>query len=105
MGLCSLNRCKYLVHWEMQDAVSYKEQPFAFGITLEKLNAHTVDQNGKPTFVTSNPMELLRKVRSTHLKFAIASSIHNCWHSNICSMQSNLLLSCFARLRGESYKP
>ena len=45
------------------DASSSIDQAFAFGITLEKLSAHTVDEDGKPTFAKHNPMELLRKVR------------------------------------------
>ena len=45
----------------IQDDVSSSE-PFALGLTLEKLTAHTVDEDGKQTFATHNPMELLRKV-------------------------------------------
>ena len=59
-----------MTHPGMQDNVSYKEQPFAFGITLEKLDAHTIDEKGKPTFVTSNPMELLRKVQAVVSKMS-----------------------------------
>lgn len=36
--------------------------PLAFGVTLEKFTAHTVDEDGKQTFAKHNPMELLRKV-------------------------------------------
>lgn len=46
----------------MQDDVSNPGQTFAMGLTLENLSAHTIGEDGKPTFVTSNPMELLRKV-------------------------------------------
>lgn len=46
----------------VQDDVSNEAQPFAVGLTLEKLSAHTVDKDGKTAFVTTNPMELLRKV-------------------------------------------
>lgn len=46
------------------DVSSSADQAFAFGLTLEKLSAHTVDEDGKPTFAKHNPMELLRKVRT-----------------------------------------
>lgn len=47
----------------MQDDVSYPGKPFAVGLTLEALSAHTVDESGKEAFVTQNPLKLLRKVR------------------------------------------
>lgn len=46
-----------------QDDVSYPGKPFAVGLTLEALSAHTVDESGKEAFVTQNPLKLLRKVR------------------------------------------
>lgn len=48
----------------LQDDVSSSGQAFAFGLTLEKLSAHTMDEDGKPTFAKHNPMELLRKVNT-----------------------------------------
>lgn len=48
-----------------QDDESSSGQAFAFGLTLEKLSAHTIDEDGKPTFAKHNPMELLRKA-GTH---------------------------------------
>ncbi len=56
-----------------QDAVSYKPAPFAVGFTLEGLNAFTVDENGSETFVTHNPLDLLRKVRPSCLPFLAAA--------------------------------
>ena len=47
----------------VQDDVSYPGKPFAVGLTLEALSAHTVDESGKEAFVTQNPLKLLRKVR------------------------------------------
>ena len=52
---------KYLRVLRLQDDVSNDGVPFSFGFTLEKLTAHTVDEAGKQTFATQNPMELLRK--------------------------------------------
>ena len=46
----------------VQDDVSYPGKPFAVGLTLEALSAHTVDESGKEAFVTQNPLKLLRKV-------------------------------------------
>ncbi len=48
----------------VQDDVSYPGKPFAVGLTLEALSAHTVDESGKEAFVTQNPLKLLRKVMS-----------------------------------------
>jgi vacuolar protein sorting-associated protein 13A/C len=50
----------------MQDNVSYPGKPFAVGLTLEALSAHTVDESGKEAFVTQNPLKLLRKVCIVH---------------------------------------
>lgn len=36
--------------------------PFAAGITLEKLSAVTVDDNGKETFVTGGALDRIQKV-------------------------------------------
>ena len=58
-----LQACKML-----QDDVSNSGQPFAVGLTLEKLTAHTVDEEGKKAFVTHNPMDMLRKVMSCTMR-------------------------------------
>ena len=47
----------------MQDDVSNPGVPFACGLTLEKLSAHTVNEAGKEIFVKDNPLSLMRKVR------------------------------------------
>ena len=46
----------------LQDDVSNPGVPFACGLTLEKLSAHTVDEDGNEAFVKDNPLSLLRKV-------------------------------------------
>lgn len=46
----------------LQDDVSNPGVPFACGLTLEKLSAHTVDEEGNEAFVKDNPLALLRKV-------------------------------------------
>ena len=48
----------------VQDDVSSPGHPFALGLTLEKVAAHTVDEEGNTAFVTHNPLELLRKACS-----------------------------------------
>ena len=45
-----------------QDDTSNPGTPFAVGLTLERLDAQTVDEQLKPTFVSTNPMDILRKV-------------------------------------------
>ncbi len=45
-----------------QDDTSNPGVPFACGLTLEKLSAHTVDEEGNEAFVKDNPLSLLRKV-------------------------------------------
>lgn len=52
-------------HTQPQDDVSSPGHAFAAGVTLERVGAHTVDDKGRQTFVTHNPLELLRKVRSS----------------------------------------
>ena len=46
----------------LQDDTSSPGQVFACGLTLEKLSAHTVDENFQEAFIKDNPLELLRKV-------------------------------------------
>ena len=47
-----------------QDDYSNPGTPFAVGLTLESLGAHTVDEAGKEAFVTQDPLKLLRKARA-----------------------------------------
>lgn len=47
-----------------QDDYSNPGTPFAVGLTLESLSAHTVDEAGKEAFITQDPLKLLRKVRA-----------------------------------------
>jgi hypothetical protein len=49
------------VHVRYEDTVTHPGHPFAVGITLEGLKGHTVDAEGREAFVTSNPMDVLRK--------------------------------------------
>ncbi|KAL3132003.1 hypothetical protein ABBQ32_008624 [Trebouxia sp. C0010 RCD-2024] len=49
------------VHIRYEDDVSNPGVPFACGLTLEKLSAHTVDEDGNEAFVKDNPLSLLRK--------------------------------------------
>ncbi|KAK9819963.1 hypothetical protein WJX72_004515 [[Myrmecia] bisecta] len=49
------------VHVRYEDDQSNSKAPFACGLTLQKLSAHTVDEFGREAFVTQNPMDLLRK--------------------------------------------
>ena len=67
----------------MQDDVSYPGKPFAVGLTLEALSAHTVDESGKEAFVTQNPLKLLRKVWVTH---CVRAPEHHAYllHASFC---------------------
>nr|GEV02157.1 vacuolar protein sorting-associated protein 62 [Tanacetum cinerariifolium] len=49
------------VHIRYEDSVSNPGHPFAVGITLAKLAAFTVDEQGKETFDTSGALDKLRK--------------------------------------------
>jgi vacuolar protein sorting-associated protein 13A/C len=49
------------VHVRYEDAETHPGQPFACGLTLEKMSGSTVDELGRPAFVTSSPLDLLRK--------------------------------------------
>lgn len=42
--------------------------PFAAGITLERLSAMTVDENGRETFVTGGALDHIQKVPCCHTK-------------------------------------
>ncbi|KAK9815130.1 hypothetical protein WJX73_008307 [Symbiochloris irregularis] len=49
------------IHVRYEDDTSNPDMPFAVGFTLERLSAHTVDEQGEKAFVTNNPMDFLRK--------------------------------------------
>ncbi|XP_047340404.1 uncharacterized protein LOC124943990 [Impatiens glandulifera] len=49
------------IHIRYEDCESNLGHPFAAGITLEKLSAVTVDDNGKETFVTGGALEQIQK--------------------------------------------
>ncbi len=49
------------VHVRYEDAETHPGQPFACGLTLEKMSGSTVDELGRSAFVTSSPLDLLRK--------------------------------------------
>ncbi len=63
-----------------QDDTSNPGVPFACGLTLEKLSAHTVDEEGNEAFVKDNPLSLLRKVTIAckHLIKSFSHSLHSC---------------------------
>ena len=67
----------------VQDDVSYPGKPFAVGLTLEALSAHTVDESGKEAFVTQNPLKLLRKVWITHCAILPKNHAYSL-HANFC---------------------
>lgn len=49
------------VHVRYEDAASNPGHPFACGFTLDKISGYTVDEAGQEAFVTSNPLQMLRK--------------------------------------------
>lgn len=49
------------VHVRYEDEETQPGQPFACGLTLEKMSGSTVDELGRPAFITSSPLDLLRK--------------------------------------------
>ncbi|KAL3817950.1 hypothetical protein ACJIZ3_003855 [Penstemon smallii] len=49
------------VHIRYEDLESNPGHPFAAGVTLDRLSAFTVDDNGKETFVTGGALERLQK--------------------------------------------
>lgn len=59
----------------LQDDTSNPGVPFACGLTLEKLSAHTVDEAGNQAFVKDNPLSLLRKVTPTLRLADLTSSV------------------------------
>ena len=56
-----------------QDDISNPGTTLACGFTLERLEAHTVDEAGNKAFVSHNPLENLRKVLAQP------------WHVTYCS--------------------
>ena len=62
----------------MQDDTSNPGVPFACGLTLEKLSAHTVDEGGNEAFVKDNPLSLLRKVISSYRQLHLMPAV--CYH-------------------------
>jgi vacuolar protein sorting-associated protein 13A/C len=50
--------------YRYEDALTNPEHPFACGITLDRISGYTVDEAGKEAFVTNNPLQTLRKVRT-----------------------------------------
>ena len=51
------------VHIRYEDSDSHPDHPFAAGLTLAKIEAVTVDDKGKETFVTSGALDRVRKVK------------------------------------------
>ncbi|CAM6084054.1 unnamed protein product [Calypogeia fissa] len=49
------------IHIRYEDLESHPGHPFAAGVTLEKLAAVTVDENGKETFVTGGSLDRIQK--------------------------------------------
>ncbi|XP_024524741.1 uncharacterized protein LOC9654875 isoform X2 [Selaginella moellendorffii] len=49
------------IHIRFEDTESNPEQPFAIGVTLEKLAAVTVDDNGKELFVSGGALDKINK--------------------------------------------
>ncbi|XP_065619172.1 uncharacterized protein LOC112023786 [Quercus suber] len=49
------------IHIRYEDLESNPGHPFAAGVTLEKLSAVTIDDNGKETFVTGGALDRLQK--------------------------------------------
>ncbi|XP_075505709.1 uncharacterized protein LOC142542773 isoform X1 [Primulina tabacum] len=49
------------IHVRYEDLESNPGHPFAAGVTLDKLSAITVDDNGKETFITGGALEQIKK--------------------------------------------
>lgn len=49
------------IHIRYEDSTTNPDHPFACGLTLHSLAAHTVDELGQKAFVTNNPLDILRK--------------------------------------------
>ncbi|XP_074317635.1 uncharacterized protein LOC141653693 isoform X2 [Silene latifolia] len=70
------------IHIRYEDSESNPDHPFAAGVTLEKLSAFTVDDNGNETFVTGGALDHIQKsVQLERLAFYFDSDISP-WHLN-----------------------
>ncbi|KAG4206342.1 hypothetical protein ERO13_A03G003250v2 [Gossypium hirsutum] len=68
------------IHIRYEDLESNPGHPFAAGLTLEKLSAVTVDDNGKETFVTGGALDRIQKsVELDRLALYLDSDISP-WH-------------------------
>ncbi|XP_047340944.1 uncharacterized protein LOC124944671 [Impatiens glandulifera] len=68
------------IHIRYEDCESTPGHPFAAGITLEKLSAVTVDDNGKETFITGGALEhILKSVELEQLAVYLDSD-SSPWH-------------------------
>ncbi|KAH9610754.1 hypothetical protein KSS87_017342 [Heliosperma pusillum] len=64
------------IHIRYEDSESNPDHPFAAGVTLEKLSAFTVDDNGNETFVTGGALNHIQKsVQLERLAFYFDSDI------------------------------
>ncbi|XP_062094114.1 intermembrane lipid transfer protein VPS13-like [Humulus lupulus] len=52
------------IHIRYEDSESNPGHPFAAGVTLEKLLAVTVDDNGNETFITGGSLDRIQKVHN-----------------------------------------
>ena len=59
------DRCTWLqvtnLHVRYEDAVTQPGHPFTVGMTMHRISACTVDENGNDVFVYKSAMDLLRK--------------------------------------------
>ncbi|KNA21084.1 hypothetical protein SOVF_046540 [Spinacia oleracea] len=68
------------IHIRYEDVESNVGHPFAAGVTLDKLSAFTVDNNGNETFVTGGSLDNIQKsVKLERLAFYFDSDISP-WH-------------------------
>lgn len=64
------------IHIRYEDGESHVSHPFAAGVTLDKLSAFTVDDNGDETFVTGGALDNIQKsVELERLAFYFDSDI------------------------------
>ena len=81
----------------LQDDTSNPGTPFAVGLTLERLDAQTVDEQLKPTFVSTNPMDVLRKVPLCPLTVSAALPTLTSNSPCLCERPAPSLMWCKAR--------
>ncbi|KAK9698879.1 hypothetical protein RND81_08G137700 [Saponaria officinalis] len=68
------------IHIRYEDSESNMDHPFAAGVTLDKLSAFTVDDNGNETFVTGGALDHIQKsVQLERLAFYFDSDASP-WH-------------------------